>query len=185
MTWLTDSVLCDVGDVDHRYADALIEALAPHDVPDTQTLCNLLRTDQEDTGWLEIFLVDLAGERRVRETVPILVEKYRIDTSYLLERCSNALAKIGDPEAVRLIGEAFPNETWHYRNYTSSLLPRIKHPHAEQTIIQLLNSEKSGPVSTWACWACFPVVGWISSGRTFWPADTLPAMRNWMTTSFP
>jgi len=51
-------------------------------------------------------------------------------------RCSNALAEIGDPEAIRLIGGVFGTEGWHYRNYTSALLPRIKDPLSEEVIIR-------------------------------------------------
>lgn len=140
-----------VGDIDHRYADAVIEALAPHDVPDVSTLCDLLTKTHGKASWLEIFLVNLAGARRVQETVPLLVQKYWIDTSFLLERCSDALAKIGDPEAVRLIGEAYPEAEWRFRNYTSSFLGRIKSPVSEATLTRLLASESDVTLRTSLC----------------------------------
>ena len=140
-----------VNDIDHVYVDALIEALAPCDVPDTETLCTLLKLPDDECGWLEIFLIDLAGERRVHETISILVDKFRIDTDYMLERCSEALAKIGDPEAVRLIRNAFPNESWSYRLYTSSLLGKVKVEESEDAIIALLESESDATIRTNMC----------------------------------
>lgn len=137
-----------VGDIDHRYVDSLVEALGPHDVPGTVALCDMLQAADQDEGWLEIFIVDLVGIRRANESVPLLVEKYRIDTDYLLERCSRALARIGDPEAVRLVGQAFRNGNWHYRNYASALLPRIKSPLSEDTLIELLESEEDLDIRT-------------------------------------
>jgi hypothetical protein len=79
-----------VGEIDHSYADDLVEALARSDVPDTETICRLLALPELEDAWLETFLVDLAGWRRLREAVPLLVAKFRIDTDYLLERASEA-----------------------------------------------------------------------------------------------
>ncbi len=138
-------------DINHAYVDALVEALAPYDVPDATTLCTLLYSPNNENGWLEIFLIDLAGERRVHETISILVDKFRIDTDYMLERCSEALAKIGDPESVRLIRNAFPNESWSYRLYTSSLLGKIKVQESEDAIIALLESESDATIRTNIC----------------------------------
>src|SRR5262249_37666565 len=111
-----------VGEIDHGYADLLIRTLAPHAVPDTQTLGRLLAPDpaEADAGWLEIFLVALAGHRRVREAVPHLVRKSHIDTDFLLERCTRALASIGDGEAARLIGAAWPGEQRWFATFTAA-----------------------------------------------------------------
>ena len=140
-----------VNDISHAYVDTLIEALAPYDLPDAETLCTLLRSQDDEHGWLEVFLIDLAGERRVHETIPILVDKFRIDAYYMLERCSETLAKIGDPESVRLIRRAFPNESWSYRLYTSSLLGKIKTRESEDALIALLESESDGTIRTNLC----------------------------------
>ncbi len=141
----------NANDINHAYVDTLVEALAPCDVPDAATLCTLLKSPDNEHSWLEIFLIDLAGERRVHETIAILVDKFRIDTDYMLERCSEALAKIGDPEAVRLIRNAFPNESWSYRLYTSSLLGKIKVQESEDAIIALLESESDTTIRTNLC----------------------------------
>ena len=140
-----------VGQIDHAYADDLIEALGRHDEPDAATICELLRSFGEDGGWLEIFLVDLVGERRLREAIPLLVDRLRIDTDYLRERVMDAIGKIGDPEAVRLIREAFPNEPWHVKNYASGAIGRIKHPAAEEAILDILEIEEDLGIRTMLC----------------------------------
>ena len=42
------------------------------------------------------------------QAIPLLVDRLRIDTDYLRDRVMDALAKIGDPEAVRLIRDDLP-----------------------------------------------------------------------------
>ena len=140
-----------VGEIDHDYADALVEALAAHDVPDAETICELLRSFDEQGGWLETFLIDLAGERRLQEAIPILVDKFRIDTDYMLEQCSESLAKIGAPEAVHLIREAFLQESLCYKTYTSGLLAKIKAQESEDALIALLESERDTGIRTDLC----------------------------------
>ena len=140
-----------VGDLDDSYADDLIDALSQHDVPDADTLCRLLRELQGEDGWLEIFLVDLAGERRIHQAIPALVDKFKIDTDLLPERCAIALAEIGDPEASRLIRDAFPTEANIYKFLPSELLGRIKHQESEDAILALLETEQDLTVRTLLC----------------------------------
>ncbi len=140
-----------VGKIDHAYAGDLIEALGPSDEPDVAAICDLLRSFGEDGGWLETFLVDLVGERRLREAIPLLVDRLRIDTNYLRERVMYALGKIGDPEAIRLIRETFANEPWHVKNYASGALGKIKQPAAEEAILELLEIEEDFGIRTMLC----------------------------------
>ena len=140
-----------VGKIDHAYADDLIEALGRHDEPDAAAICELLRPFDEDGGWLEIFLVDLVGQRRLSEAIPLLVDRLRINTDYLRELVIEALGRIGDPEAVRLIRETFPGEPWHVKNYASGAIGRIKHPDAEEAILELLEIEENPGIRTMLC----------------------------------
>ena len=138
-------------DIDHNYADNLITALAPFDVPDEATLCQLLAAEKTEFRWLEIFLIALAGERRVPATIPLLVPRYRIDTDFMLECVTDALAAIGDPEAVRLVRAAFPNESWGFKNYSSAVLADIKHQESEDALLALLESEPNSTIRTMLC----------------------------------
>jgi hypothetical protein len=130
------------GDIDLDYAEDLVDALARHQVPDDETLCRLLRDLEPEEGWLEIFLVDLAGERRISRAVPALVDKFRIDTDYLLERCLRALVKIGDPEASRLIRATYPTGNDEFKYYPPAVLAGIKHPESEDAILAWLETEE-------------------------------------------
>jgi len=69
----------------------------------------------------------------------------------MLDHCVEALAKLGDPEAVRLIREAFPRASWNFKNYTSSLLGAIKQPESEEAIITLLETERNVDIRTELC----------------------------------
>jgi hypothetical protein len=131
------------GELDLSYADDLIDALARHDLPDAATLCEMLRALEPEQGWLEIFLVDLAGERRIAGAIPALVGKFHIDTDYLLERSKEALAKIGGPESIRLLREAYPTASDHFKIYTSGIFGRIKLPESEEAILALLETEEN------------------------------------------
>jgi hypothetical protein len=145
-----------VNDIDHRYADALIAALAMHETPSGDAICQMLRAwdeggDDLSRSWLEIFLVDLAGKRRLREAIPALVDKYRVDTDYLLERATIALARIGDVEAVREVRRRYVGESKHFRWYAHSVFGDIKHPESEEAIFEALASEEEITIRTMLC----------------------------------
>ena len=141
----------DTGGIDHAYVGALVDALSRRDVPDDETICRLLRSLEPQEGWLEIFLIDLAGARRIPEAVPALVGKFHIDTDYLLERSKVALARIGDPEAVRLIREAYPTAPEHFKHYATGVFGEIKHDESERAILALLEGEKDPTFRTILC----------------------------------
>ncbi len=82
-------------DGDSVYDDALIDALTPQVVPDAEAICRVL-ADRKTTGsWLEMFLIDLAGARRLTEAVPALLEMLRDADGSMHENCPQALARIG------------------------------------------------------------------------------------------
>jgi SEC-C motif len=152
--WAADQE--ESGDFDAAYADALIDALAPHAVPDTATLCSLLRQFKTDDvkpeeGWLDGFLVNLAGARRLREAVPAVVDKFHIDTDFLLEDCMEALGRIGDPEASRLIRQAFPSAPEHFCYWSADVPGRIKHQESEEALLALLETENDETIRTFLC----------------------------------
>ena len=142
-----------VGEIDHAYAHDLVEALGAHDVPDSGTVCKLLSSQEVEGEWLENFLVELAGARMIREAIPILVDKLRIDADYFLECTVRALSRIGDPEAVGLVRQAFPDESWVFRLCATGLLGDIKAPESEEAVLALLDTEKDTSIRTDLCFA--------------------------------
>lgn len=139
-----------VGEIDHAYADDLIDTLSGHAEPDVATICELLGPDGVE-GWLEIFLIDLAGARRLGEAIPPLIDKFRIDTDYMLERTARALARIGGPDAVRRIRSVFASESWDFRLYASGVLAAIKSEASEDALLAVLGTERDEGLRTWLC----------------------------------
>jgi hypothetical protein len=138
-------------DIDLDYGWDLVEALGPHTVPDAPTLCGLLRSPAVSGSWLETFVVDLAGARGLHEAVPALVEKFHIDTDYLLERCMYALCRIGDPEASRLIGADYASAGSTFQNFSTGALEGIKHPQTEEVLLTLLETLPEAEFRTSLC----------------------------------
>jgi len=139
-----------VGEIDHGYADDLIDTLSGHAEPDIARVCEMLAADAA-SGWLEIFVIELAGARRIREAIPPLVDKFRIDTDYMLECAARALARIGDPSAARLIHSVFSSEDWNFRNYASGVLAGIKSEVSEEALLALLRTERDSGIRVWLC----------------------------------
>jgi hypothetical protein len=138
---------------DLTYADDLVEELAARETPNGRTICELLQSAELEGLWLELFLVDLAGARRLREAIPALVAKLRFDDDALLESVVEGLARIGGPEAVRRIRETFHRETWDFRLLASDLLGTIKHPESEDAILALLPGEDDETIRTDLCFS--------------------------------
>jgi hypothetical protein len=134
--------------IDLGYAEDLVDALAPHGEPPAARICELLEADE---GWLEIFAVDLAGARGIREAVPALVEKLHIDTDYLLERVSLALVRIGDPSASGRIRAAFPAASWNFKLYASGVLADLKVAESEEALLALLDAESDPTIRVMLC----------------------------------
>lgn len=139
-----------VGQIDHAYADDLIDILSGHAEPDVARVCEILGPDGPE-DWLEIFAIDLAGARQLGETIPSLIDKFRIDTDYMLERAARALARIGDPSAVHRIRSVFASEGWNFRNYSSGVLAAIKSQASEEALLALLSTERDKGIRAWLC----------------------------------
>ena len=131
--------------------------------------------------------MDLVGERRLRAAIPLLIDRLRIDTDYLRECVTEAIAKIGDPEAVHLIRTIFPTEPLHVKNHASGAMGKIRHPAAEEAILDCWRSRKipaSARCSAWNCARCFLSGEWKSSGVRYVPA-TIGRSFAWRTIFCP
>lgn len=80
----------------------------------------------------------LAGDLRLKEAIPFLMDNLRIDGDLICERAVDALSKIGTEEVVKGIRDCFLHEDWHFRLYATGVLGRIKLPASEEAIMQLL-----------------------------------------------
>ena len=96
--------------------------------------------------WLEVFLVDLAGEMRLESAVPLIVSKLYEEGDVLNEDCVQALAKIGTDEAALKLAEGFGAAPFHYRLHAADALGRIHSDVAVQKSLDLLQVEKDACV---------------------------------------
>ena len=79
------------------------------------------------------------------------MDKLHVDTDFMLERCMTALAKIGDPEASRLVRAAYLPASDTFKIFSSSVFGSIKHEESEEAILDLLRSEEDPTFRTILC----------------------------------
>lgn len=137
--------------VDFSYVDDILEMLADRGYPEERMVCELLRSPDVEGEYEEIFLIDLAGRRKLRSAIPALVEKFKIDTDFMLERVTEALAQIRESLAVHLVRQEYPNESWNYKNFTSALFGWIKCEASESACLELLEKEEDTSFRTFLC----------------------------------
>jgi hypothetical protein len=140
-------------EVEIEYVDDLIDSLTPHAIPDPATICQLLTALAPGPTWLADFLVDLAGHRRIRQVLPLLVDFLETECDFLEERSAESLVKMGDPEAVQIIHARFEQWPWHAQLFAAEVLQDIKIPDAEEAVLDLLSRTKKLDIRTLLCWA--------------------------------
>ena len=128
----------DISEVDELEADRLIEAVARHpDVFRDRVLAAL--SDENVKGWDELFVVDVAGEMKLADATPTLLNKLNADDGDLLwELAADALVHIGDGGVIRQIAERFPEADEGFQISASEVLGRIKRPESQAALLTLL-----------------------------------------------
>jgi HEAT repeat protein len=132
-------------------SDDLVDALAAHDVPDTETILRLLKELEPAQGWLEVLLIDLAGRRRLKEAVPLLCERTDGEDFLTPARAADALVRIGDPDVARLLLEKSRSSNEYFRLEAARVLGGIKHESSEAALLELLERETVDWARTWIC----------------------------------
>jgi HEAT repeat protein len=133
--------------VNFGHASRVVEALARKGETDVGRILDLLGKKVEDfetdpMAWLEIFLVELAGEMRLERAIPLVVKKLHECGEVLSEQCVEALGKIGTDAAAEAVAEGWLDTEWDYRVYASSALEKI---HSDTTVwkcLELLPQDK-------------------------------------------
>jgi len=142
---------CSGEKYDSAFADDIVAALAERGEPDAGRVCEALKSPEARGRWVEVSLADLAGALRLREAVPILVEKFGVDDEYMPHRSAEALARIGAVEAVRFIRDGFARwDTWP-RFKAASALGDIKREESADAALALLETEADVTVRTGLC----------------------------------
>lgn len=95
-----------------------------------------------------IFFVMLAGEERMTQQIPTLVERLfkDLDQDVLVEEAINALIKIGDDEVLDRVKPYVNDED--SGSFALDLIREIKSPYTEELLLQLLEEVEIEPVRT-------------------------------------
>jgi hypothetical protein len=154
--WQELERICTEGvgaDVDLGHAHRVVEALARHGDKHIDRTLDLLGKEVEDfetdpMTWLEIFLVELAGEMRLERAVPLIVKKLYESGDFLSEECIDALGKIGTDAAAEAVTEGWLEAAWDYRLYAASALERIHSDTTVRKCLDLLPQDKDLDIRT-------------------------------------
>ena len=98
--------------------------------------------------WLEIFLVELAGEMRLERAIPLVVKKLHAMGDVLSKECVEALGKIGTDAAAEAVVEGWLEAQWDYRVYATSALKKIHSDTTVQKCLELLPQDKELDIRT-------------------------------------
>jgi hypothetical protein len=141
-----DEQSADKVDLDH--GRRIVEALARYGKESEERVRALLSRKVDDyrnnpMQWLEPLAVRLAGKAHLDSTIPLLITKLQEDTGDLTnEECASALARIGTPDVLQAVAEAFPGSEDHFRIYATGPLEKIHSDLAVEKCLSLLRQEK-------------------------------------------
>lgn len=140
-------------DVDFGHASRVVEALARKGEKYADRILDLLAKEVGDfetdpMTWLEIFLVELAGEMRLERAIPLVVKKLHECGDVLSEECVEALGKIGTDAAAGSVAEGWLESEWDYRLYATSALEKIHSDTTVRKCLELLPQDKDLDIRT-------------------------------------
>lgn len=97
---------------------------------------------------VEVYLIMLAGEMRLNEAVPLLIDKLNRKVNLVCAMATEALAKIGTSDVIKLLTEHFLEQTWDFKIYAAQVFGQIKLAQAEDAIWELFPEEENQEVAT-------------------------------------
>jgi hypothetical protein len=150
--WRELELLChcasdDQDDPDRAYGYALVEAIARYG--DTEKVLSLLDENIENVNdfgetWMELFMVNLAGEMRSNAAVPHIIAKLREapkEADLLFDEGQRALVQIGTDAAVEGAATLFSQGDWIRRMTGCHVLQHVHSDLAVAKAIELLPLE--------------------------------------------
>ena len=135
-----------INDVNLSYGKRIVEALARYGDECEETIHAILNQKVDDyrnnpMKWMEPLVVRLAGEARLKSTIPLLITKLIEDGELLNEECAQSLTQIGTLAVLEAIAEAYPNAPRHFRLYATQPLEYIRSDLAVEKCLHLLRQE--------------------------------------------
>src|ERR1022692_3836723 len=141
-------------EVNLGYANRIVETLARYGEECESQVCELLSVELDDYGhhpmkWLEPLMVRLAGQACLESTIPLIMVKLHDEGGDLLnEECVEALTRIGTPDVLHAIAEAYPDAPSHFRLYATEPLEYICSDLAVEKCLLLLSQENDWALKT-------------------------------------
>jgi hypothetical protein len=130
---------------DARYHARLIRVLGRMSDGADQIL-NLLKgiyrgTDRGLMQWADAWIVELAGEMRLKEAIPLIIDRLFERNEPVLDECGSVLAKIGGDEVVEGVSEIWSNADFEIRSTCTETLEHIHTDLSAETCLELLKDE--------------------------------------------
>jgi SEC-C motif len=128
-------------DDDWEHGHSVVTALAPYQEQLGQQVLRCLENPDECTGWLEVFMVRLAGEMKLEAAIPLLADRLDDPDTWACEATNRALEKIGNDAVVRELARRYADGDSGTRIVTAGILEKIHTDFSVQTCFDLLVHE--------------------------------------------
>ena len=145
--WKELNAFCTVEDrtemlaEDYEYGRSLVAALAPYREQFGPKVMRCLEDPEAYTGWLEVFVVRLAGEMKLERAIPFLADRFSDEDSWACEESYRALEMIGTDSVVQELARRNVCGDWGLRIAVATTLEKIHSDFSVQTCKQLLAQE--------------------------------------------
>ena len=145
--WEKLNDFCTAGDrtemlaEDYEYGRSLVAALAPYRSRFGPKVMRCLEDPEAYTGWLEVFIVRLAGEMKLERAIPFLADRFVDEDSWACEEAYRALELIGTDSVVQELARRNVCGEWGLRIAVATTLSTIHSDFSVQTCKQLLAQE--------------------------------------------
>jgi len=139
----------NMNEVDSAYVDCLLNSLSNTNLPPDEKVCQTLSDEGLRGEWLELWMIELAGLRKIPRAMLPLVKKLQTDTDYLRQKTINAIVRIGNPRAINLIDKTFADDRWDLRLCSLNVPARLKCTRSEEFFLHHLKHEKDVSIRTY------------------------------------
>ena len=137
--WEELNDFCTAGDrtemlaEDYEYGRSMVAALAPYRSRFGPKVMRCLEDPEAYTGWLEVFVVRLAGEMKLERAIPFLADRFVDEDSWACEEAYRALELIGTDSVVQELARRNVSAEWGLRIAVATTLATIHSDFSVQT----------------------------------------------------
>jgi hypothetical protein len=136
---------------DSRHHRRLMRVLGRMKNDGADQVLNLLKgiyrgTDRGVMQWADAWIVELAGEMRLKEAIPLIIDRLFERNEPVLDECSFALTKIGGDDVVEAISEIWSTADFEIRSVCTETLEHIPSELSADACIQFLLEEEDSDI---------------------------------------